>query len=204
MNDLNTNDQAAIRFESVNYVIDDIQILKNITGSFHKGKITTLVGPSGAGKTTLFRLCNAMKSPSSGKLYIHDKPIDAYDQVELRRNVGIALQNAPMLPGNVRKNLALPATLKGEVLAEEEAKRFMHIVGLKESLLDRNSKDLSGGQRQKLSIARTLVNRPNILLLDEITASLDRVSQEEIEALIKQINQKYGNMGQRLFGLPII
>lgn len=192
MNDLNTNDQAAIRFESVNYVIDDIQILKNITGSFHKGKITTLVGPSGAGKTTLFRLCNAMKSPSSGKLYIHDKPIDAYDQVELRRNVGIALQNAPMLPGNVRKNLALPATLKGEVLAEEEAKRFMHIVGLKESLLDRNSKDLSGGQRQKLSIARTLVNRPNILLLDEITASLDRVSQEEIEALIKQINQKYG------------
>ncbi|KRG15702.1 amino acid ABC transporter ATP-binding protein [Virgibacillus soli] len=189
---MNTNDQAAIRFESVNYVIDDIQILKNITGSFYKGKITTLVGPSGAGKTTLFRLCNAMKSPSSGKLYIHDKPIDAYDQVELRRNVGIALQNAPMLPGNVRKNLALPATLKGEVLAEEEAKRFMHIVGLKESLLDRNSKDLSGGQRQKLSIARTLVNRPNILLLDEITASLDRVSQEEIEALIKQINQKYG------------
>ncbi|MBO0992823.1 ABC transporter ATP-binding protein [Bacillus sp. SD088] len=189
---MNVNDQAAIRFESVNYTIDDVQILKNITGDFYKGKITTLVGPSGAGKTTLFRLCNAMKSPSSGEIYIHERSLDDYDQVELRRNVGIALQNAPMIHGSVRKNLALPTTLQGNVMAEEEAKRFMHIVGLPNELLDRNSKDLSGGQRQKLSIARTLVNRPKILLLDEITSSLDRVSQEDIEKLIKRINQEYG------------
>lgn len=188
---LNTNNQAAIRFESVNYAVDGLQILKNITGFFHEGKITTLVGPSGAGKTSLFRLCNAMKSPSSGEIYIHGKPIDDYDQVELRRNVGIALQNAPMIHGSVRKNLDLPLTLQGKVLPKEEENRLMNVVGLEKDLLDRNSKDLSGGQRQKLSIARTLVNRPDILLLDEITSSLDRVSQQDIEKLIRHINEEY-------------
>lgn len=183
---------AAVQFQDVNFSADGVHILKDITGYFPEGKITTLVGPSGAGKTTLFRLCNGLKSPNSGEIYIKGKKIDAYEPVELRRNVGIALQSATMLSGSVQKNLAMPLTLQGEQLSEERAQELMRIVGLDASFLKKNSKDLSGGQRQKLSIARTLVNRPEILLLDEITSSLDRVSQQDIEALIQQINQKYG------------
>lgn len=185
-------DERAIRLEQVNYVVDGRHILKNITGSFTKGAITTVVGPSGAGKTTLFRLCNGLKSPSAGEIYIFEKAISRYHPVELRRDVGVALQKAPMIDGSVRKNLALPLTLQKKSLSEEDAKELMDVVGLDKRFLDRNSKDLSGGERQKLSIARTLVNRPRVLLLDEITSSLDRVSQQDIEELILQINRRYG------------
>ncbi|UJL47199.1 phosphate ABC transporter ATP-binding protein [Virgibacillus sp. NKC19-16] len=189
---MTSHPNAAVQFQDVNFSADGVHILKDITGYFPEGKITTLVGPSGAGKTTLFRLCNGLKSPNSGEIYIKGKKLDAYEPVKLRRNVGIALQSATMLSGSVQKNLAMPLTLQGEQLSEERAQELMRIVGLDGSFLKKNSKDLSGGQRQKLSIARTLVNRPEILLLDEITSSLDRVSQQDIEALIQQINQKYG------------
>ncbi|MEK3889068.1 ABC transporter ATP-binding protein [Bacillus sp. FSL K6-3431] len=188
---MSINYKPAIHFNEVNYSVDNIHILKGITGSFPQGKITTLVGPSGAGKTTLLKLCNGLKSPTAGDIYISDKQISEYNPVELRHMVGIALQNAPMINGSVFKNLALPLELQGKQMSEKEAINFLVDVGLDEEILHRNIRDLSGGQRQKVSIARTLVNRPQILLLDEITSSLDKASLNEIEELIVKINQKY-------------
>ncbi|MFC4559814.1 phosphate ABC transporter ATP-binding protein [Virgibacillus kekensis] len=184
--------QTAVRFEQVNFSVGGTHILKNISGSIRKGKITTLVGPSGAGKTSLFRLCNGMQSPDTGEILIEEKNISDYDPVVLRRMVGIALQSATMIRGTVAENLALPLELQGKELPKDDAAELLNIVGLEENLMNRKAKDLSGGQRQKLSIARTLVNRPQILLLDEITSSLDRVSQQDIEELIIRINKKYG------------
>lgn len=181
----------AIRLENVSFSVDNLQILKNITGSFPEGEITTIVGPSGSGKTTVFRLCNGLKSPTSGQISIYGKPIESFHPVELRRTVGTALQKAPMISGTVKENLELPFTLQGKSLQEEVMHELLEDVGLDKDFLHRESKDLSGGQRQKLSIARTLVNQPKILLLDEITSSLDRVSQQDIEELIVEINRKY-------------
>lgn len=185
------NDKA-VEFREVNYSTEGIHILKNITGSIPEGKITTLVGPSGAGKTMLFKLCNGLQSPGSGDIYIKNKHIDSYNPVELRRNVGIALQNATMIAGNVQKNLEIPRKLQGKDLSRERAKELLKVVSLDEDFLHRNTKDLSGGQQQKLSVARTLVNKPEILLLDEITSSLDSISRQDIEKLIVDINREYG------------
>lgn len=184
--------EPALHFYNVDYSIGDIHILKNVTGSFPKGKITTLVGPSGAGKTTLLKLCNGLISPTSGEIYIHDKPISAYEPVELRRHVGIALQSAPMIKGTIYHNLALPLELQGNKLPEQDAVEILDDVGLNKLFLHREIDELSGGQRQKVSIARTLINKSEILLLDEITSSLDRSSLTEIEELIVKINRKYG------------
>jgi putative ABC transport system ATP-binding protein len=189
---MKTSLTPAIHFNKVNLHSENNHILKNITGSFFEGTITTLVGPSGAGKTTLLKLCNGLVSPNSGEIYIKDKKISSYNPVELRRLAGIALQSAPMINGSVLENISLPLTLQGKSLGEEEAKDLLKDVGLAEEFLHRNVRDLSGGQRQKVSIARTLVNHPQILLLDEITSALDRVSQIEIEELIVKINKKYG------------
>ena len=186
------NYKPAVHFNNVSFSVGDVHILKDVTGSFPEGKITTLVGPSGAGKTTLLKLCNALLSPNSGDIYIKDRRIDEYEPVELRRKVGIALQSAPMIGGSVLKNLSLPAELQGEKMEEDTALGLLADVGLEGELLHRSVKDLSGGQRQKVSIARTLVNKPEILLLDEITSSLDRNSLKEIEELIVKINSKYG------------
>ncbi|WP_422121989.1 phosphate ABC transporter ATP-binding protein [Planococcus sp. X10-3] len=189
---MKTDYKPAIHFNDVNYSIDGNQILRGITGSFPEGKITTLVGPSGAGKTTLLKLCNGLLSPDSGDIYIKDQRIDSFEPVELRRKVGIALQSAPMVSGTVYENLALPLELQGKKLEEEQAESLLHDVGLDGKFLERKTNDLSGGQRQKVSIARTLVNKPEILLLDEITSSLDRTSLKEVEELIALINRKFG------------
>lgn len=184
--------EPALHFHNVDYFIDDIPILKNITGSFPKGKITTLVGPSGAGKTTLLKLCNGLISPTAGDIYIHEKTIATYEPVQLRRHVGIALQSAPMIKGTVFQNLALPLELQGKQLTKQDAIEILEDVGLEKDFLQRKTDDISGGQRQKVSIARTLLNHSKILLLDEITSALDRTSLHEIEELIVKINRKYG------------
>lgn len=181
----------AIELKKLSYSDDGTPIIKEISGELYEGKITALVGPSGAGKTTLFRLCNGLIKADAGEIYIRGKDINSYDPQELRRTVGIALQSATMVEGTVLENLALPLKLQGKELSEEQAIRLMQNVGLEESLLHRESSDLSGGQRQKVSIARTLVNRPPILLLDEITSSLDRVSRHDIEQLVVSINREY-------------
>lgn len=182
----------AIQFEHVHYNIDGLHILKDINEAIPESKITTLVGPSGSGKTTLFRLCNGLESPSSGEIIINKKNINEYDPVTLRRKVGLALQHAPMVNGTVMDNLNLPLHLQGKQLRKDEAVKMLDLVGLDKQFLTHQASDLSGGQRQKVSIARTLVNRPDILLLDEITSALDRISQQEIEQLIMNINKQFG------------
>ncbi|WP_100012350.1 phosphate ABC transporter ATP-binding protein [Lentibacillus sediminis] len=189
---METASTTAIQFNDVSFSAEGDQILRSISGDFPEGKITTLVGPSGAGKTTLIKLCNGLISPDSGEILIKGKPIHDYEPTELRRKVGLALQSATMTSGTVMDNLNMPRQLQGEELPEAEAKELLYHVGLQESFLHHRTKDLSGGQRQKVSIARTLVNRPKILLLDEITSSLDRVSQQDIETLIAKINHSYG------------
>lgn len=183
--------QMAIQFENVTYSKKGDTILSNITGFFPKGEITTLVGPSGAGKTTVLKLCNNLLSASSGEIEIDGQKIELYDPLQLRRSVGLALQQAPMIAGSVFTNLSLPLTLQNRKLSSREAEKLLTTVGLNVKMLSRHINHLSGGQRQKLSIARTLVNEPHILLLDEITSSLDQNSAEEIEQLIKKINLKY-------------
>lgn len=182
----------AITFQDVSFEANDTLILKNISGNIYKGKITTLIGPSGAGKTTLLKMCNGLISPTSGTILINDVNINSYEPTTLRRHVGIALQSAPILRQSVFENLALPRTLQQQKLSRDEALSSLEAVGLEASFLDRDGAELSGGQKQKLSIARTLINKSSILLLDEITSALDPSSTREIEELILKINKQYG------------
>lgn len=167
-------------------------VLRNISGYFPQGKITTLVGPSGAGKSTLLKLCNGLLSPNEGTIQVLGKPIEDWEPSQLRREVGMALQSAPMISGTVEENLTLPYMLQGEAVEVEKLNSIIREVGLDPDFLQRDSKDLSGGQRQKVSIARTLLLEPSILLLDEITSSLDRVSREEVERMIQHIHETFG------------
>lgn len=186
------SNKEAIRFENVSYSVGDVSILTNISGSIIAKQITTLIGPSGSGKTTLLKLCNGLISPTTGDIWIEDQAIDSYDPVDLRRKIGFALQSAPMIRGTVYDNLALPLTLQNKKLPKKEALYYLDTVGLEHKFLTHNAGDLSGGQRQKVSIARTLVNESPILLLDEITSALDQTSAYDIEQLICNIKDVHG------------
>ncbi|HIV75678.1 MAG TPA: phosphate ABC transporter ATP-binding protein [Candidatus Pseudogracilibacillus intestinigallinarum] len=174
----------AISFENIYFTVKDRHILNNITGNIEKGKITALVGPSGAGKSTLLKMCNGLLSPTSGHIFIDGDPITSYEPTLLRRKVGFALQNAPMIRETVYDNINLPYALNDKTISEQEAIDFLELVGLHESFLHTSIDDLSGGERQRVSLARTLVPQSDILLLDEITSALDEQSMLDIEQLI--------------------
>lgn len=184
--------ESAIVFQDVSMRRGEQQVLKQISGEFPKGKITTLVGPSGAGKSTLLKLCNGLLSPDEGTITTLGTSLRDWEPVELRTRVSMALQSAPMISGTVEENLTLPYALQGAEVDVDKMKRIIKEVGLDVDYLQRDSRDLSGGQRQKVSIARTLLMEPDILLLDEITSSLDRASRQEIEELIQHIHNTFG------------
>lgn len=183
---------AALTFEQVSFQAEERRILHNISGTILKGRITTLVGPSGAGKTTLLKLCNRLISPTSGQIQLNNEPIELIEPTTLRKQVGIVLQSAPVIRDTVHANLILPRKLHHEFVTDEEIHDMLNLVQLDKKLLKQPATKLSGGQKQKLAIARTLMNKPDVLLLDEITSALDPTATREIEELILAINKKYG------------
>lgn len=182
---------TTITLNDVNFSVNDKHIIKNVSTNFHSGKITALIGPSGAGKTTILKMINGLISPTSGDILIDDQSIQSLDLVELKKQIGLALQSAPMIQGTVYDNINLPKTIFNQTLPVEAATKFLDQLNLDSIDLNTNVRSLSGGQRQRLSIARTLVNQPKVLLLDEITSSLDPRSVREVEALIHKINERY-------------
>lgn len=164
--------------------------LKGITAKVSPGKITTLVGPSGSGKSTLLSLCNLLLTPDEGEISVFGKPMSEWEIPELRRKVALVFQDAPMLQGTVLYNLQTVERLHGTVLHDPPG--LLERVGLTRDLLEQKAQDLSGGQRQRLALARTLANRPDILLLDEITSALDPASVKEVEELLLQMNKEEG------------
>ncbi|KAE8558781.1 ATP-binding cassette domain-containing protein [Paenibacillus polymyxa] len=165
-------------------------VLNGITAKVPRGKITTLVGPSGSGKSTLLSLCNLLLTSDEGEVSVLGKLITEWEIPDLRRKVALVFQDAPMLQGTVLYNLQTVERLHGTVL--EDPVGLLERVGLTRDLLEQKAQELSGGQRQRLALARTLANRPDILLLDEITSALDPASVKEVEELLLQMNKEEG------------
>lgn len=184
--------EPAIHFQHVSCEMAGTSILEQITGSFPAGRITVLVGPSGAGKTTLLKMCNGLLSPTSGEITMQGRNIKELVPTDLRRQAGMVLQHSPMIAGSVHDNLALPLRLQGKSLGEDQALEILEQVGLEGKYLDHDSRNLSGGQQQKVSIARTLLNESKILLLDEITSALDPSSLNEVESLVQKLHEQHG------------
>ncbi len=183
---------AAIEFRQVSkwyqHAGHTLTILESISGTVPRGGIVTLVGPSGSGKSTLLSLCNLLTSPDAGELIIHHQEVRQWSIPVLRRRVGLVFQTPVMLPGTVLDNLRCGPMLRAQRLANPEY--FMRSVGLDEDLLRHNASDLSGGQQQRVALARTLVNEPDILLLDEVTSALDPSAARNVEEWILRIHEE--------------
>jgi len=164
-------------------------ILDDISAKIMDGELITIIGPSGSGKSTFLSLINRMTDPDSGTLYFKGTPYLEMNVLQIRRKIGIVFQLPTMLSGTVRDNLLIGPALFQETLSETEIDELLEQVGLPSSIKSQEARSLSGGQKQRVSLARTLANRPEILLLDEVTASLDPHSTEEIEKLIERIHQ---------------
>ena len=177
--------------------IKKINVLKSISYNFKKGKIYSLMGPSGSGKSTLLNLLSLIDRPTSGFITFENKKINYNDTNKndvLRANkIGIIYQQANLLPDFTSlENIYLAALAGGndEKVAVNKAKNLLKKVGLT-NRSDHYPSQLSGGEKQRISIARAVVNNPQVILADEPTGSLDLQTAKEIFGLLKnQINKE--------------
>ena len=160
-----------------------LTILAAISCSFRQGELTTLIGPSGSGKSVLLRLINRLEDPSSGKILLAGEDIRSLSPPLLRQRVGMMLQKACMYEGTVLDNLQMPFYYRKKPLPgpdDPEITRCLTLARLAPDFLQRDARTLSGGEQQRVSLARTLISRPQALLLDEPTSSLDRPTTDSL------------------------
>jgi len=169
-----------------------LPILTDVSFAVGRGAALTLVGPSGAGKSTLLRCLNRLAEPTAGCVRFHDRDITALDPLELRRRVALVLQTPVLFEGTVRDNLRMqPATARTE-LSEARFVQALTEVGLDPAFLDRDGATLSGGEKQRVTIARALLGDPEALLLDEPTAALDPPNVAVLVDTISGLRQSRG------------
>ena len=172
-----------------------VQALKGINLSIHRGEFVTIVGASGSGKSTLLHILGGLDRPSSGNVFIGDENIYKYKDNELsifrRRKVGFIFQFFNLIPVlNVQENIALPALLDEEQVDDYYLDEIIKTLGLNERR-DHLPSELSGGQQQRVSIGRSLINKPDIILADEPTGNLDTKNTKEVLNLLKVTAKKY-------------
>lgn len=172
----------------------EVHALSNVNFDLEKGDLVAIIGDSGSGKFTLLHLLAGVDTPTSGDIFIQDKNITKFNKDEMtvfrRRNIGVVYQFFNLIPNiNVRKNILLPLLLDNKKADEEYLKEILSILGI-EGKLDRYPKQLSGGEQQRVAIARSLITRPAIILADEPTGNLDRKNSEEITGLFRLVNKR--------------
>jgi cell division transport system ATP-binding protein len=183
-----------IKFEKVKKIYkDDYVALDEIDLLISEGEFVSLVGHSGAGKSTLLKLVYAEENPTEGKVYFKDMPLDSISRRKIpyhRRNIGTVFQDFKLLPKktafeNVAYALEVSGAPKIEIL--EDVPQILDIVGLG-GKMDKFPHQLSGGEQQKVAMARALIHKPMVIVADEPTGNLDPVSSEEIVELLLKIN----------------
>ena len=153
------------------------------------GAITSIVGPSGAGKSTLLRAINRLIEPTSGEVYMDGEPTSGMDPLLLRRRVGMVFQLPALFGDSVEEAILYGPRLAGR---DVDADRLLEMVGLDASLSARDPQNLSVGQQQRVSLARALALKPEVLLMDEPTSALDEAARRTIEELIRELNSSLG------------
>lgn len=183
--------EPILRAERLGRRADGRTLVEDVSFSLHVGDVLAVVGPSGAGKTSLVRLLNRLDEPTSGTVYLDSRDYREIPPRELRRRVGLVLQRPHLFAGTVAENLAYGPGQRGQTLSSREVEWRLGQVGLP-GFGERDAARLSEGEAQRVSLARTLANGPDVLVLDEPTAALDEGSREEVERTIRGVIEGAG------------
>jgi putative ABC transport system ATP-binding protein len=180
-------DVALFAFDEVQVEVDGVPILAGVSAVVPTGGVTCFVGPSGSGKSTMLRLCNALGRPTHGIVRFRGEDVAGLDPLALRRRVGMVFQRPTPFPGTVRDNLAEAAPRAGE----DAWRRALDRAELSADMLDRDVGGLSGGEAQRMCLARSMAAEPEVLLLDEPTSAVDPETRKALEHLVRGLADTY-------------
>jgi ABC-type phosphate transport system ATPase subunit len=167
-------------------------ILKNISLEIPNGQITTLIGPSGSGKSSLLRCLNRLWEPPPQSVFLDGTDITTLDVLTLRRRVGMLFQSAALFAGTVAENIIYGPSLQGVSPSTDQITNLLKMAGLEPALAQKPAGELSGGQAQRVALARALANKPEVLLLDEPTSALDPAATYHVEESILRLRDTLG------------
>ena len=196
MNGREKGGAAAVAFEHVSKRFGDAIAVDDVNLAIAEGMFVTIIGSSGCGKTTLLKMVNALVMPDEGEVLVHGRATSNADPIGLRRNIGYAIQGSVLFPHlTVEQNIAYVPTLLNsgdEDRTEAAVKKWMDIIGLPRDIMDRYPAELSGGQAQRVGIARALAASPDILLADEPFSAVDAITRASLQDEIKRIHRQTG------------
>lgn len=187
--------------EGITISFGNLQVLKGINLTINQGEVVSIVGPSGAGKTTLLQILGTLDKPDGGRLLINDTDVLHLSEQKLsafrNRNIGFVFQFHQLLPEfTALENVMIPALIAKEKAsaAEKRAKEILSFLKLSDRMTHKPA-ELSGGEKQRVAVARALINHPQVILADEPSGSLDTRNKEELHALFfelrDQMNQTF-------------
>lgn len=190
------NTQAAVEFDHVVKRFGDVRAIDNVNLAVDEGSFVTIIGSSGCGKTTLLKTVNALVMPDEGRVLVHGRPTSELDPIALRRSVGYAIQGSVLFPHlTVEQNIGyVPSLLnvRDRERTRMAVQKWMDLVGLPADLAERFPAELSGGQAQRVGIARALAAGPDILLMDEPFSAVDAITRASLQDELKRIHQQTG------------
>lgn len=185
-----------IRAKGITKSFGALQVLKGIDLEINKGEVVSIVGPSGAGKTTLLQILGTLDSPDSGILLINGTDVQQLSERRLsafrNKNIGFVFQFHQLLPEfTALENVMIPALIAQEKasVAEKRAKEILDFLKLSDRMAHKPA-ELSGGEKQRVAVARALINHPAVILADEPSGSLDSRHKEELHALFFELRDK--------------
>ena len=170
--------------------INGKDILKNINLSIIEGEFLTITGPSGSGKSTLLKLLASMLTPTHGEILYKGRSVQEYEPTDYRKQVSYTFQSAALFGETVEENIAFPYKIRKKEVNKEEAVTALKSFGLSEDYLNKEVNSLSGGEKQRIALIRNILFLPDVLLLDEVTSSLDTENRQIISQAIKKLNKE--------------
>ncbi len=188
----NQSDVSRFFVNALSLVQNGRSILTEVTLNVQPGEIVCLLGPSGSGKSSLLRCLNRLTEPPPNTVFHNGQDIHALDVLALRRQVGMVFQKPALFPGTVTENILYGPTLQEKTVSDAEIEQLLTLADLPADYAKRSVSQLSGGEAQRVSLARALANQPDTLLMDEPTSALDPAAQRHIEQAILRLRDTLG------------
>lgn len=181
---------SVLELQNVSFADSEKPILKDLSVSVEANDFISIIGPSGSGKSTFLKLCSHLISPTSGNIMFKDKDFNEYNPTDIRRNIAYCFQTPYLFGDTVMENINFPFFIRNVKPDQKRVNDLFSMFHMTTEFLNKDTKTLSGGERQRIALIRSLLFKPEVLLLDEITSALDVENAEIVENGIASLNNE--------------